>query len=242
MRVRQGAFSLTAVVAFSLSAAHAQSTFQPNWSAWGTANLGVNVLARQQALIHGRNPDAPPASARRIATLTTYRRDPAVTRKVVDGFAGYVARVSGPGKAQAVRDQLARTDPESEWLRLTAPDGFRAGDAGDALASYWVLNWVMANRGDSDARQAAGARAQLRAILPVNPAFARLSETQRQEMAETYMVNFLYQQGSYTEALRRRDAALQQRLSDAAQARFRNEMHLDLRSLALTDRGFVERG
>ena len=100
----------------------------------------------------------------------------------------------------------------------------------------------MANRGDSDARQAAGARAQLRAILPVNPAFARLSETQRQEMAETYMVNFLYQQGSYTEALRRRDAALQQRLSDAAQARFRNEMHLDLRSLALTDRGFVKRG
>lgn len=221
--------------------ARAQATFQPNWAGWGSANLGMNALAHQQAVVHERA-GARRAPPRRFGAPTGYRRDPEVTRRVVDSFADYVARIGGAAEARAVRDQLSRTDVERAWAGLVGENGFHPGDAVDALASYWMLNWIMANRTDADAGQAAAVRAQVRASLPESPAFARLTEAQRQAMAETYMVNFLYQQGSYTDALRRRDQGRLQRLSDAAQQRFRGEMGLDLRRLALTDRGFVQRG
>lgn len=117
--------------------AHAQMSFQPNWAGFGSANLGVNTLARQQALARGRNPDAPgrrpPPSAR---VRTTYMRDPAVTRRVQEGFVAHVAKIAGPEKAQAARDSFARVDFGSAWRRLTSADGYRDGDVADALGAY----------------------------------------------------------------------------------------------------------
>ena len=222
--------------------AGAQASFQPNWAGWGAANLGMNALAHQQATpdVRGVRRSAPPPG--RTSAPTSYRRDPAVTRRVVDSFADYVAGAGGASQGQAVREQLARTDLERAWAELAGHDGFRAGDASDALAAYWMLNWIMANHADAEAPQAAGVRAQVRVALSASPAFARLSEAQRQAMAETYMVNFLYQQGSYTGALRRGDQGMLRRLSDAAQQRFHTEMKVDLRALALTDHGFAPRG
>ncbi len=240
--IKRSATTAAVVAGLSAGGARAQATFQPNWAGWGSANLGMNTLAHQQAVIHGRPSFGGRPPPRRFGAPTGYRRDPEVTRRVVDSFADYVARVGGPAEAQAVRTQLAHTDLERAWAGLVSENGFHPGDAADALAAYWMLNWIMANRSDAGAPQAAAVRAQVRASLPESPNFARLTDAQRQGMAETYMVNFLYQQGSYTDALRQRDPARLQRLSDAAQQRFRTEMGLDLRRLALTDRGFVQRG
>ena len=79
-------------------------------------------------------------------------------------------------------------------------------------------------------------------MIAQNPGFARLSIAQRQEMAETLMLNFMYQHDVYLHAVKAGDRALKAKLADAAIARFRNEMGVDLRSLALTDQGFVKRG
>lgn len=224
-------------------AASAQTSFQPNWAGFGSANLGMNTLARQQALAQGRNPDAPARRPQsRVLVRTGYSRDPAVTRRVQDGFIAHVAQVAGAEKAQLVRSDLTRQDFATVWRRLTVAQGYRDDDVADALGAYWELNWAMANGQDPSTAQSAGARSQVRATVQRNPAFARLTDAQRQAAAEAWMLNYVYQQGAYADALKRGDKALQQSLSDAAAARFQNEMHIDLRATVLTPRGFSRRG
>lgn len=225
------------------SRADAQSTFQPNWASFGSANLGMNTLAHQQDTLHGRTVEARRAGAlRRATTPTTYVSDPAVTRRVAEAFADHVGRIAGPEKGRVVREELSRRDFVAAWRTMTAADGYRSGDVADAFAAYWALNWAMANGADPSPGQSAGARRQVHVTMSSNPAFIRLSPAQRQEMSEAYMVNFIYQQGEYVDAMKRGDRDRLHRLSDAAVSRFENEMHVDLRRLALTDSGFVKRG
>ncbi|MDR6532544.1 hypothetical protein J2800_003302 [Caulobacter rhizosphaerae] len=80
----------------------------------------------------------------------------------------------------------------------------------------------------------------MRPIRLVVPAFAHVDEPGRQEFAETLMLNLLVQQAAYVDAVERDDRVMQQRLGDAAVARFRNEMGVDLRRLRLTNQGFVK--
>lgn len=61
------------------------------------------------------------------------------------------------------------------WASPAAPDGLRLGDVADAMAEYWVSNWVMANRRpDPTAGQVRAARDQVRRMLASSPALARL--------------------------------------------------------------------
>ena len=51
----------------------------------------------------------------------------------------------------------------------------RSVDVADAMAEYWVSNWVMANRRpDPTAGQVRAARDQVRRMLASSPALARL--------------------------------------------------------------------
>lgn len=53
------------------------------------------------------------------------------------------------------------------------------------------------------------------------------------------MLNFLVQHAAYVDAMQRGDNAMARRLRDAAVARFRNEMGVDLRQLRLTNAGLT---
>jgi hypothetical protein len=183
-----------------------------------------------------------PSPAPRVArppSVTTYRSTPAVSLKVRRQFADWMGRRTSPEEGRRVAQLLERSDPVRNWAQLVGGDGLRPGDTVDALTAYWILNWVMANGMDSDRAQAQAVREQVRTIMAGNPAFARLDEPRRQEFAETLMLNFLVQQAAYVDALKRGDKLVQQRLGDAAVARFRTEMGVDLRSLRLTAKGFV---
>lgn len=232
---------LLLVWATAAAPACAQATFQPNWAGWGSANLGMNALAHQGNELHGRGaaPQVPHPSA---AAPTTYQRDPAVTRRVEAAFVDYVEKVGGPQEAATVRDDLAHHDFVDAWRSTAGTNGLRPGDLADAMAAYWILNWAMANTHDAGPAEAAGVKAQLRRNLATNPTFQRLTEAQRQETAETFMLNYVYQQNIYAAAAKRDDQPLLHKLSDAAEARFSNEMHLDLRGLRLTDAGFAGQG
>lgn len=173
--------------------------------------------------------------------VTTYRASPAVSAKVRRQFVAFVSRTAGAEGGRKVADALARQDPVRSWASIVASDGLRPGDSADALAAYWILNWAMANGGDNDRAQAQAVLAQVRPIIADNPAYTRLTEPQRQELAETLMLNFLLQHAAYVDAMQRGDETAKRRLGDAAVARFRTEMGVDLRALSLTKTGFVRR-
>jgi hypothetical protein len=174
--------------------------------------------------------------------VTSYRPSPAVSARVRRQFVAAMAGKIGAAKARPLAAAIEHTDPVTNWSQLVAADGLRTGDMADALTSYWVLNWVMANNADSNRAQVLAVREQVRTILAANPRHAALGEAQRQEMSETFILNFLVQHAAYTDALKRGDRAIQRRLGDAAAARFRDEMGVDLRRLRLGDTGFVPVG
>ncbi len=85
-------------------------------------------------------------------------------------------------------------------------------------------------------------REQVRRTMLAKPDFARLDDARKQEMAEIFIYNELIQTSNYLNAAKRGDHATMQRIADASVARFRNEMHVDLRRLTLTNRGFAMKG
>ena len=52
-----------------------------------------------------------------------------------------------------VRSDLDRVDVPRAWAGVVASDGLRPGDVADALASYWIINWMIATGGDNDRAQ-----------------------------------------------------------------------------------------
>ena len=111
------------------------------------------------------------------------------------------------------------------------------------MAEYWVTNWLIANhRMEAPPRQVQAVRAQVYRAFGSNPAYARLDNAQRQELAEVLVYNMLLQGEVAGDAMRRHDTALIARAGDGAVGRFRNEMGVDLRKLTLTDSGFAVSG
>lgn len=205
------------------------------------ASIGTSLdgPARRPARTPAAAPRAAPPAA---AAATRYRPSPAVSARVRRQFVTRMGGKVGAADAARLGAAMERTDAVQNWSQLVSDDGLRTNDMADALASYWILNWVMANGADSNRGQARAARGQIHAMLAASPGQARLSETQRQEMSETLILNFLIQHAAYDDAMRRGDRTLMRRLGDAAVARFRSEMGVDLRRLRLTDTGFVPAG
>lgn len=184
-------------------------------------------------------PAARPAPASR--SVTTYVSRPEISAKARKQFIDWFGAQAGGDGGRRMAQALSQGDPVKSWAGIVAQDGLKPGDLADVFAGYWILNWAMANSSDSTRPTALAVREQVRPILAGNPAFARLTEAQRQEMAETLMLNFLVQHAAYLGAMQKGDQATAARLGDAAVARFRNEMGVDLRRLSLTERGFVRR-
>lgn len=175
---------------------------------------------------------APPARTR-------YRRDPEISRQVAADFNVFLLRHTSPALARGLQTYFRQHDFVQVWSEAAASDGYHSGDAVDAIAAYWAVNWAIANAHETDPQTAAGVREQVRAHLPFNAEFRRLSEARKQTMAETYMIHTVYEQATYVAALKSGDKPMTQKVSDAVETRFMNETHTDLRRLALTPRGFV---
>ncbi|NIJ21666.1 hypothetical protein FHS95_003369 [Sphingomonas naasensis] len=185
-----------------------------------------------------RRGPAPPAAV----AATGYRSSPSVTARVRRQFADWLRSSTSADAAQKqrIRQALLNADFVGQWSAAVRADGLRAGDAADALGAYWLLNWMIANgRTSNTGAEARAVRDQCRALLAANPQFTRLSDAQRQEMAEIWMLNFLLHAAAYGEAMSGKDPATLGKLGDAATARFRNEMGVDLRRLRVTLTGFV---
>jgi hypothetical protein len=195
-----------------------------------------NVLG---ATVRGRGTGRPASPPTRGAVADTrYRGSPAVSANVRAKFADFVAR-SDPANADRLRETIERHDLLGMWEKHVAVDGLRRGDVADAMASYWVQNWQIANKVPFASRaQVQAVRSQVARALGTSPTFINMGNAARQAIAETFMLNFVAQGSAYSDAARH-DAGAATRLSDAAAARFRKDMNLDLRRLRLTEEGFI---
>ena len=61
----------------------------------------------------------------------------------------------------------------------------------------------------------------------------------RQQLAEVWQLNYVFQSVGMFAATKKGDPAMVQKMSDAAEARFRTEAKVDLRAMKITDHGFV---
>jgi hypothetical protein len=192
---------------------------------------------------HRNGQPAPAAPAPAIHGSTAYRASPAVRDRVRAQFVAFIQKTSGPAAAQAMATELKSKDYLALWAASAASDGLKPGDVADAMTEYWVQNWQMANGVNfAPPAQVRAVRDQVRTTMLRNPRFATLSDAEKQEMAEVFIYNQALQTGTYVAASKRGDHATTQRIADASVQRFRNEMHVDLRQLALTDQGFVPKG
>lgn len=179
------------------------------------------------------------ASRQAVSVDTRYRASPAVTSRVKGQFADFVAKTD-PANGPRLRQVVQQQDLLGAWERHVSVDGLRRGDVADAMAAYWVQNWQIANNVPfTDRAQVQAVRAQVHRALGSNPRFARLDDAGKQEMAEVFMLNQVAQASAFTDATAKGDKGLRSRLSNAAVARFRKEMNVDLRQLNLTPTGFV---
>ena len=212
--------------------------------------LGIDS-SRQSKKPAGRNgPQAgspaqrPRASAHAAAPggNTRYTSSPAVKARVRAQFLALVRRTSGEAAARAVGASMAQHDPLALWASHNAIDGMRLGDVADVMAEYWAMQWQMANRIESvEPVKVQGVRRMMAAALLSSPGFPTLSDAQRQEMAENLIYNQLLQGDAYVLAAKRGDPSLMRQVSDAAAARFRANLGMDPRALAITPAGFAPR-
>lgn len=200
----------------------------------------MNDILNQQRIKAATEFDAGDnAPAQADAASTQYTASPEVSTRVKAQFVDYMRQTIGDDAANEIEKALAGTDAVAEWEAIVGGDGLHRGDVADAFASYWILNWVMANGADSTGPQAQAVREQVRPIIAGQK---DLGDAGRQEMAEVMMLNFLIQHAAYVNALTSGDTQMQKQLGDAAHQRFTKEMGVDLRALSLTDEGFVGRG
>lgn len=178
------------------------------------------------------------------SATTAYRADPAVTARVQRQFVAFIRSTSGDAGAQEMQKAFAQKDLLHAWAVGVAPDGMKAGDVADALTEYWVANWQAANQHPESPSPAAyrAVRAQVGSVFATNPGLASLNNAQRQELAEVYIYNMLVQGEGYLQAAKQHNQPLLNRISQAAETRFRNEMHVELQQLTLDERGFRIKG
>lgn len=206
------------------------------------ANLSLqNTIRHNAAKKKSAKTSAKPNRTPIALKSTTYRANPAVTQKNVKQYIAW-AKTQSPQEAAYVSKMFARYNPIGIWSGLVKQDGLHTGDVADALASYWILNYLISKQSTFSTRaQALAVRNQVRSALSSNPSFARTNQAQRQELAEMWMLNFVVQQGAYYGAVKRGDKPLMRKLAAAARTRFQSEMKVNLTHLSLTDKGFVPR-
>ena len=185
----------------------------------------------------------PPAPAASTAPIfdTSYRPSAVVTARVQRKFLEDLRWSSGVQVRDALTAAFAERSPAETWRELVEADGLTVNNVTDALTAYWVLNWITANGAYETRVDHEPIRRQLAAAFAGDANFLRLSDLQKQELAEGYILNFLLQHAALNEAVRRRDSQALYKLAVASLGRFRQDMGVNLLALAPGPDGFAPR-
>lgn len=229
-----------AAVDFSISiGANAQLIFIPPYNPGlqllnDSIKGNPNQISEEDEDTRSSTPSIQPSTVNFLYTPSKAR-----TRQNLAAFAAKARSVDPTGAAQ-MEQLFANTDIIGEIDKAMRPMGLRADNVADAYAVWWVASWEAVNQKDAgDSASIYGAvKKQVENALGATPQFASASDTLKQEMAESLLI-----QAAMIDA--HRDAAAGDPSQQAALAKAVNQgakqMELDLTKLDLTENGFVAR-
>ena len=239
---------LILVIALAASSTSAQTLMMPpfNGAALGTqmtmSRLNNNLMdnlrkkGSSQAREARSSPDAPPTLGMTQSAQLEFT--PSMQRRRTN-YAGFVERSRSvdPAGADGLVETLSN-DPIAMMEPELAKVGLRVDNVADAYTVYWVEAWqaVHGVTGASTRATAQAVREQAAGAIMATPAFASATAAQKQEFAESYLVQALLvgaakeQAGGDRAKLRQVAAAVEKGARAAG---------FDLRAMTLTEEGFV---
>jgi len=172
---------------------------------------------------------------------TSYRHSPSISARMQREFLSRIRWSVGAEVRDSLVEAFKERSPNEIWQELVAPDGLTTNNVADALTSYWVLNWVAANGAYAVEVDSRPIQRQLRQAFANDPNFLTLSDQQRQEMAEGYILNFLVEHAALNNALAQQDIEALYTLAMASVSRFHDQMKVNLLDLVPGPNGFQGR-
>lgn len=181
--------------------------------------------------------DSPHAAALRIG------HDAAISKEVRQGFRNQLLQNNPGAQSASAIDRALAMDWLAAYRREIAhPNGLDADNLADAVTAFYISSWALVNRVDTiSPRSIASVRDAIRADIGDQPKLAALGAAERQKLGEALIYQTVLAMANREHLHRTGDRALAARMSDNTWRHFRQDMGVDLKSLRLTDSGFVTR-
>lgn len=178
----------------------------------------------------------PPGRLPASDEVLSYRPDPALRRRNFDIFVDRL-RIHDAGAADNLDRLLTDNDvigAARDWLK---PYGMRPENVADAMAVYLSTAWAAVRGSDADPAPEVmrGLSDQLAAAIGATPGFTRASDAEKQELAESMIVQAVIISRHASAARDRPD--LQRRVSEAVARGAQATFGVDLTALDLTADG-----
>jgi hypothetical protein len=179
-----------------------------------------------------------PAAVHAQAASTRFTRDPALLEAKQQQIV-QMTRAQNPALAKAL-EQAFSQNIIAQLTPVLRSVGLDASDMADMTTLYWINAWEGANGivgRQPDPALIRGARQQIAATLAKNPSLARMTDAQKQDVADTMIIQGLLIEARMT-AVAKQGAAAQKQMSDAVAQEAQQMLKTDLRAVTLTPQGF----
>jgi hypothetical protein len=198
---------------------------------------GVNAEIRR--LNRAPKSDSRPSTAPVVpAARLQYRSDPGRRQANYANFVAGIAEKDAAG-ARSLEAVFQSTDFIAAVGQMIAPYGLTTNNVADAYTMYWINAWEASHGvvGSVETRARAQAvRRQAAGALQATPQFATATDAQKQEFAETLIIQAALISSNMGQVAN--DPRMSRQLSGAIRQGAK-AMGLDLDAMTLTDNGFV---
>lgn len=172
---------------------------------------------------------------------TSYRASPTVSSRIQAEFLDSVRWSLGVQTRDELAAAFEERPPVEIWQELVASQGLEPNNVADALTAYWVLNWITANGAYAAQVDNGPVQRQLRVAFANDPNFIHMGDTEKQQLAEGYMLNFLLEHAVLNRAIAARNVDVLNRLALTSVSRFQRSMNVNLLALVPGPDGFGPR-
>jgi len=204
-------------------------------SASGGGDTSSGTGGEAEAASERAEPD--PAPALPAEGSLTFEPVPEVSDLVTRRFVDELSKDHPQLRAQ-VEEEFQSGALQDHFGELLDRYGYEHDHLADVAAAYYISLWRIAHGRDVTAGQIAGVRRQMRGLLADEPGVMRLSDAQKQEIAEIFALSASLSLQGYEQIVRSGDTETLASFRRGVQATYAPQGP-DLAALSLTDDGFV---